>query len=297
MERAPIPNLALAMRVGRIEEPDPLEGYLRYGRRLRDEVVSLLPGGWDWEDKRVLDFGCGAGRILRHFLPEAELAEFYGSDIDRPSIEWLGRHMSPPLRVLTNGESPPLALASSSFDLIYATSVFTHITDYWAAWLLDLRRILKPDGILIATFHGPAMYPTVTGEDQDEDRIGMNVLCRGRSWDEGGPGVMLSRWWIRAHWGRAFEILDLRPQGFATDHGGQGVAVMRPKPGALTPDDLRALEPNEPREIAALQANVEQLHHEDERARRWLAELQASPSWRITAPLRLAKGAVRRKRV
>jgi hypothetical protein len=42
--------------------------------------------------------------------------------------------------------------------------------------------------------------------------------------------------------------------------GGQGVAVMRPKPGELTTGDLEALEPDEGREIAALQANIEQLH-------------------------------------
>jgi 2-polyprenyl-3-methyl-5-hydroxy-6-metoxy-1,4-benzoquinol methylase len=131
--RAPLPGLELVQRVGGFEVEDPLGVYESYGRRLRDEIVSLLPPDWEWDGKRVLDFGCGAGRILRHFLDEAELAEFHGSDIDRPSIDWLQRNLSPPLHVITNDETPPLALASSSFDLVYATSVFTHITDHWAA--------------------------------------------------------------------------------------------------------------------------------------------------------------------
>ena len=295
MARPPLPDVELAQRVGRFEVDDPLDAYERYGRRLRDEIVSLLPPDWEWDGKRVLDFGCGAGRILRHFLAEAEVAEFHGSDIDRPSIDWLQRHLSPPLHLVTNDETPPLALEASTFDLVYATSVFTHITDHWAAWLLELRRILKPGGILIATFHGPGMYSTVTGRREDEDRIGMNVLGYGRPWDDGGPGVMLSRWWIKAHWGRAFEILDLRPQGFTLEagaEGGQGVAVMRPKPDALREDDLKALEPDEPREVLALQANIEQLHREDARVRGWLDALQRSASWRVTAPLRVAKRVV-----
>jgi SAM-dependent methyltransferase len=297
--RPPLPDLELVQRVGRLEVEDPLDVYERYGHRLRDEIVSLLPQDWEWDSKRVLDFGCGAGRILRHFLDEAEVAEFHGSDIDRPSIDWLQCHLSPPLHLITNDEAPPLALETSTFDLVYATSVFTHITDHWAAWLLELHRILKPSGILIATFHGPGMYSTVTGQREDEDRIGMNVIGHSRSWNEGGPGVMLSRWWIKAHWGRAFEILDLRPQGFTLDgeaEGGQGVTVMRPKPDKLTEDDLRALESGEGREVVALQTNIEQLHQEDARIRGWLDELQRSASWRLTAPLRTAKGLVRSRR-
>jgi hypothetical protein len=30
--------------------------------------------------------------------------------------------------------------------------VFTHITEHWSAWLLELRRVLKPDGLLLASF-------------------------------------------------------------------------------------------------------------------------------------------------
>ena len=111
----------------------------------------MLPPGWTWDGKRVLDFGCGVGRILRHFAPEAGVAEIVGCDIDEPSINWLDRHLSPPFRVFVNGEAPPLGQPDSSFDLVYAMSVFTHITDDWSSWLLELHRILKPDGWLIAS--------------------------------------------------------------------------------------------------------------------------------------------------
>jgi SAM-dependent methyltransferase len=291
VRRPPVPDFELANRVGSLAgAEDPLASYEQYGRVLRDQIVDLVPADWSWEGRRVLDFGCGAGRILRHFLDEAARGEFYGCDIDGPSIEWLDRQLSPPLRVFKSEDAPPLPLEAAHFDLVYATSVFTHISDLWAAWLLELHRILKPDGLLIATFHGPGMYQAVTRQPEDEDRIGMNVFNQGRSWDLGGPAVLHSRWWIRAHWGRAFEIVELQADGFAAPPDtGHGVAVMRKRTTAPTVEELVALEPDEPREIEALRANIEQLHRENLRTHHWLEELQRSASWRVTAPLRRAK--------
>ncbi len=154
MSPLPIPTSALRARIdAAVESPDL---YDASGRRIRDDIVELLPGGWDFTGKRALDFGCGAGRVLRHFLAEAEVAEFEGCDIDVPSIDWLNRHLWPPFKGVVAQEAPPLGYADGSFDLIWAASVFTHLSDLWSAWLLELHRILVDDGILIATFLGPA---------------------------------------------------------------------------------------------------------------------------------------------
>jgi SAM-dependent methyltransferase len=79
----------------------------------------------------VLDFGCGPGRTPRHFLDEAEHAEFHGRDIDDRSIAWLSGHLSPPLHVFQNGEAPGLPLPDGFFDLAYGLSVFTHLGEHW----------------------------------------------------------------------------------------------------------------------------------------------------------------------
>jgi SAM-dependent methyltransferase len=288
----PVPERELAERVGSLAAGEDAEAfYLDYGRRIKGDLTALVPGGW--EGKRVLDFGCGAGRVLRHLVDEG--AELHGCDIDRPSIEWLARHLSPPLHVFVNGEEPPLDRPDAHFDVVYAVSVFTHLTDEWAPWLLELQRLLKPGGVLVATFLGEGVSEVVTGERFDADRIGMNVINYGQSWDEGGPTVLHSPWWIRAHWGRAFEIVELRPYGFAAEHPGAGHGVVVMRKGRSTPNvaDLEALEPGEPREIAALRHNIEQLHRENERARRALRDVQGSASWRLTAPLRALKGRLR----
>ena len=96
--RAPLPPRELAERVGPLYGDD-LVDYDDVGRRIRDEILHLLPADWTFQGKSTLDFGCGAGRTLRHFVDEAESCTFYGCDIDRASIEWLACAMSPPFRV------------------------------------------------------------------------------------------------------------------------------------------------------------------------------------------------------
>ena len=110
----------------------------------------------------------------------------------------------------------------------------------------------------------------------------MNVLRHGADWDVGGPLVLHSPWWIRGHWGRAFDIVELRPSGFGsrTDRSrSHGVVVLRRKPVRVSVDDLKALE-DDPREIAALQHNIEQLQRESLafRARRPQSLRQAARS-------------------
>jgi SAM-dependent methyltransferase len=177
---APYPPLELANRVCCLDgRRDPFEAYEQLGAETKCALIRMLPQGWSFDGKRVLDFGCGAGRTLRQFLVEAGSGEFWGADIDAPSIAWLERTLRPPLRVVCNRADPPLGLDYGAFDLIWALSVFTHLTDSSLAWLLELHKLLKPDGFLIATYMGRWNGEVFTHEPWHEDRIGMNVLRRG----------------------------------------------------------------------------------------------------------------------
>ena len=276
----PHPPLELANRVSSLEGyPDPLAAYELLGAETRAALLSLLPDDWTFGGKRVLDFGCGAGRTLRHFLQEP--AELWGVDIDAPSIEWLAASLSPPLHVARAPADPPLAFEPASFDLIWAISVFTHLTDTSLPWLLELHRLLAPDGLLIASYMGRWNSEALAGETWDEDRIGMNVLRHHQGWDSGGPMVLMSDWWVHAHWGRAFEIVDVAPQV-----QNQSWALMRKRDVALTTEDLERPS-DDPREYAALRHNVRQLQREIERVVDEVrTEYEGSVSWRATAPLR-----------
>jgi SAM-dependent methyltransferase len=288
MTEPPFPPVDLADRVGQLVGADGSFGaYEAVGKQIRDVVVAAVPADWTWQGKRVLDFGCGAGRTLRHFLDEAAEAEFWGCDIHAPSIEWVNAKLNPPVRAFVNSELPPLPRPDHSFDLIYAFSVFTHIADAWSAWLLELHRLLAPDGFLVASFLGAGLSEAIAGEPWEENRIGMNVLKADQAWDAGGPMVLMSPWWIREHWGRAFEIVTLRDDGIPETHG---MVVARPRPVAPSRSQLERIDPAEAREITALQHNIRQLQRESAaasaEASRIVASFERTRSWRLTAPLR-----------
>ena len=279
----PYPPLELADRVCSLAgRGEPFAAYESLGAEARAALDGLLPDGWSFEGKRVLDFGCGAGRTLRHFLPEAERAELWGADVDAPSIEWLERALCPPLHARRSQVDPPLGLEHGSFDLIWALSVFTHLTDNSLPWLLELQRLLKPGGLLIATYMGRWSSEVLAGEPWDEDRVGMNVLRHDNDWALGGPMVLMSDWWVRAHWGRAFEILAVEPR-----IQGQSWALMRRREVELTVEDLQT-PADDPREHLALRHNIRQLQRELEGRTRELTQRIDEPTTTARA-LRVAR--------
>jgi SAM-dependent methyltransferase len=292
------PPFELVTRVCPLEEwSDPYRVYEQMGAETKAALLRLLGKDFSFAGKRVLDFGCGAGRTLRHFLAEAEQGEFWGADIDAHSIGWIEQALSPPLHAWKCAQGPPLGL-DPGFDLIWAISVFTHLPQMTSLpWLLELHRLLKPDGLLIATYYGRWNSEFLAGEPWDEDRIGMNVLRHNQPWEQGGPQVLMSDWWVDEHWGRAFQILG-RLSRF---HNFTWV-LMRPRDVELTPEDLER-ESNDPREVAALRHNIRQLQHEVDwygarlaaREAQLRHEFEASLSWQLTRPLRtLGKHRTRR---
>ena len=220
-------------RIG-VPDSDVLESaYLQIGDSLT--VVKLLGPEWSWEGRRVLDFGCGSGRLLRQFLDEARLAEFHGSDIDEEMVSWVRKNLCPPIAdVRLNGEQPPLDYPDDHFDLVTAFSVFTHIADGWSDWMLEIRRVLKPGGLLIATFLDSMAARTFIGLPWDEERGGMGAVGFANP-ETSLPNVFHSHWWLREHWGRAFEVVELRPGALS-----QGWALLRAREVELHARTARA---------------------------------------------------------
>jgi SAM-dependent methyltransferase len=275
------------------------------GPETKDAIVDLLPDDWSFEGKRMLDFGSGPGRTLREFLPEAETAEFWAVDIDKASIEAVRADLVPPMHAAVCGYWPPLEFESDSFDVVWAISVFTHMTDNSIPWLLELHRVLKPGGLLIATYMGEWTCEFVAGEPWDESRIGMNVLRHNHPWDDGGPLVLISDWWLREHWGRAFDVDRIAPRihNFSW-------AALRKRDVELTPDDI-ARPGDDEREYAAARHNLTQAQREieylteqlaaarreaDERVEATRRFYEESTSFKVTRPLREAVRIVRSRR-
>jgi ubiquinone/menaquinone biosynthesis C-methylase UbiE len=148
----PIPPLDLWQHAYLGADP---AAYLATGKKHTRKMVDILEtSGVSVEPgKRVLDFGCGDGMMLRQFREIAESGEAWGVDINGSQMVWCQRHLSPPFKFATTTSFPHLPFEEGYFDLIYSFSVFTHICDLAEAWLLELRRILRPGGVLYLTVH------------------------------------------------------------------------------------------------------------------------------------------------
>lgn len=283
------------------------------GRRHRDALIAMLPDDWSFEGKRVLDFGCGSGRALRHFTAEAEQCEeFLACDIHGPSIDWLDAHLAP-FRCFRNEALPPLPLPDDTLDLVYAVSVFSHLTDSMAAWLLELRRVLRPDGLLLVTFQGPARWAQrAAGAGLPPiEVLGQHVDEPGATFFDGhGPHIYLAPWWVREHWSRAFDILALHDDGMPAaepDDRRQGRVLMRPNGRSCTPEELTAPRLSEAEltgavtdrrlllsEVLHLRALHAELADELAATREELDAVRSSRSWRWTAPARALRHRFRR---
>lgn len=130
-----------------------------YGLQIAQYYLNLLREhslrGSD-EPFRVLEWGCGPGRIIRHFpeLVSDDAFEIYACDYDSDYISWCSANI-PGVDFCQNGLSPPLDFPDQFFNGIYSVSVFTHLSESMHyAWISELARVLKPGGILMLTLHG-----------------------------------------------------------------------------------------------------------------------------------------------
>jgi SAM-dependent methyltransferase len=308
------PPEALTTRAGGAHEQ-----YEFVAEHNRMRILGLLGDDWSFKGKRVLDFGCGAGRSLQVFAKEAEEAEFWGCDLHAPSIEWAREHLSPPFSFVLNGADPPTELQGEFFDLVWGVSAFTHVTDNWAEWLLEIHRVTKPGALILFSILGDKMWRNVLQREYDEDKIGMVISMPHRPWDHGGPDAFHSEWWLREHWGRVFEIVEL-DKGQPEMLGHDWIIMRRDERTAPTVEALKA-PADDPRELASAQTNIELLEDQlrelytyttgvdegmwaarnelkealeqrDETRQRYDAVV-TSKSWTLTEPLRNAVKRVR----
>lgn len=208
------------------------ELYFGTGYREAQAVLSTVEdAGIDLSKLHsVLEFGCGSSRVLRHLRVIADL-ELTGADANPKPLEWDRRNILG-ITYQQNGLEPPLSFPDASFDLIYALSVFTHIPLEWQkAWLIELRRVLRPGGILMCTVHGKAYDDQLSAEDHarlgregavtldaDNPRASYSSQVL-RSWD-----VFQTRDEVRASFDSVFEILSYPEQPWAN---AQDVLVLR----------------------------------------------------------------------
>ena len=99
---------------------------------------------------RYFELGCASGRVVRH-LAYHTAAQVWCCDINKRHTEWIRLFLPERINVFHSSAIPNLPLEDNSIDVATAFSVFTHIDDFETAWLLELRRILRPGGLAYLT--------------------------------------------------------------------------------------------------------------------------------------------------
>ena len=112
-----------------------------FARRRAFLAGELRPGA------AVLDLGCGDGAFTAEIT--AAGAQVTGADVAAAAIDRArARHPGVAFeRVEPDGELP---FSDGTFELVWASEVIEHVSDT-ARWLSEVRRVLRPRGVLLIT--------------------------------------------------------------------------------------------------------------------------------------------------
>ncbi len=121
-----------------------------YDRLIRPRFINErylrrhIMGHFTFEDKRILDFGCGTGCNSFMFLP----SQYLGVDIDRDRISYAKRvYRIYSFIVIENG---PLPFRDTCFDIVFICGVLHHMSsNECLSYIREFKRILRPSGAVI----------------------------------------------------------------------------------------------------------------------------------------------------
>jgi SAM-dependent methyltransferase len=231
-----------------IPAPVDREGY--YGER---HLEYWLAGLLDWQaiqplvegaegPARYMDLGGSTGRVARHAARSGTI-EPWVADIQISAIDWLLRHGDPAIRAFQCRPAPHLPFESGFFRAVSAFSVFTHIDSEELAWLLELRRVVAPGGLLVLTIADEATWSLLATPDWQWLRDAMTVgpdaealralvgqpmpqprlVFNNTEEDSYHCNVIHSEAYVRDVWGRFLEVVDYLPMA----HRHQARVVLR----------------------------------------------------------------------
>ena len=137
-------------------------------RHSLDEAMSLAVGG-HWEEMghrcanllisrglsngmRVLDFGCGSGRVAFALSKHIDLEDFVGIDVVDELTDY-ARSRCPDTYRFVISHSLEIPLVPESLDYAYALSVFTHLSQVEIAiYIEEIYRKLRSAGLFLFSF-------------------------------------------------------------------------------------------------------------------------------------------------
>jgi 2-polyprenyl-3-methyl-5-hydroxy-6-metoxy-1,4-benzoquinol methylase len=174
----------------------------------------------------ILDFGCGCGRVLRH-LHSLDQTRICGTDYNPHLIEWCRANL-PFGHFQVNRLAPPLNYIDAEFDLVYALSVFTHLTETLQfQWMNELSRLVKPGGYLMLSTHGERYRHRLTRAERERFAAGELVVKNNiRAPGSNTCSAYHPMAFVRDRLAGGLQLVDFIPEG-ARGNPNQDLYVLR----------------------------------------------------------------------
>lgn len=140
--------------------------------------------------RRILDLPCGHGRVHRYLkaaFPEAELT---ACDLDREAVDFCAATFGT-TPIYSHEDPARIPLEDAAFDLIWVGSLFTHLDqDRWPGFLRALGAALRPEGVLVFTTGGRAVYESIANGSLNAGLTASLVTVLGHRYQRTGFGYV-----------------------------------------------------------------------------------------------------------
>jgi hypothetical protein len=106
------------------------------------------------KEPKVLDFGGGWGRVARLFLRDTKPQNIYLAETRASTIQLL-KDAKAPYTIIHNEPPPPITGLPDDLDLVFAYSVFSHLSEkYFLDWMRYFLEVLPTGGGIVFTSRG-----------------------------------------------------------------------------------------------------------------------------------------------
>ena len=173
-------------------------------------MVALADQSVD-EMESILDFGCGCGRVTRHWQHLG--GAVHGCDYNPHLVDWCTANL-PFASFSVNRAEPPLPYEDDRFDFVYSLSVFTHLDErLQTAWIDELVRVLRPGGLLLTSLKTTVNEDVMDADDVERFERGELVVKRPEVSGRNDCAAFHPLAYIEREMARDLELLHVVPGG------------------------------------------------------------------------------------